>query len=117
MTSGTRRASALSIVAVAAALAMLACRADDFTEPPAGTVFVGIRDTFFTPETVTVVLGKSVRWTNEGALQHAVVADSVAWQSELISPTFWFEVLFDSAGAFTYHCSQHPGMTGTVVVQ
>ncbi len=117
MTSGTRRASALVVVAIAAALAMLACRAEDFTKPPAGTVFVGIRDTFFTPETVTVMLGNSVRWTNEGALQHTVVADSVSWQSALLAPTWWFEVLFDSAGAFTYHCSEHAGMTGTVLVQ
>lgn len=117
MTSGTRRASALLLVAVAAALAMFACRVEDFTRPAAGTVFVGIRDTFFTPETVTVMLHKSVRWTNEGALQHTVVADSAPWQSGLLAPTVWFEVLFDSAGGFTYHCSQHPGMTGTVVVQ
>lgn len=117
MTSGTRRASALLLVGTASALAMFGCGAEDFTRPPAGTVFVGIRDTFFTPESVTVLLGKSVRWTNEGALQHTVVADSVPWQSSLLAPTFWFEVLFDSAGAFTYHCSQHPGMTGTVVVQ
>ena len=117
MTSGARRASSLLVVAIAAALAMLACRAEDFTKPPDGTVFVGIRDTFFTRETVTVMLGKSVRWTNEGALQHTVVADSVPWQSGLLAPTWWFEVLFDSAGAFTYHCSQHVGMTGTVLVQ
>jgi plastocyanin len=117
MTSRTRRGSALLLVAAVGALAMFACRAEDFTKPPAGTVFVGIRDTFFTPATVTVLLGKSVRWTNEGALQHTVVADSVPWQSGLLAPTFWFEVLFDSAGAFTYHCSQHPGMTGTVLVQ
>jgi plastocyanin len=107
----------LLLVAIAAALALPACRANDFTRPPDGTVFVGVKDTFFLPETVTVVLGKSVRWTNEGALQHSVVADSVLWQSGLLAPQWWFEVLFDSAGAFAYHCSQHAGMTGTVLVQ
>ena len=117
MMSGIRRAAALLIVATAAVTALLACRADDFTRPPDGTVFVSVDDSFFLPETVTVVLGKSVRWTNEGALQHTVVADSVPWQSGLLAPTWWFEVRFDSAGAFNYHCSQHTGMTGTVLVQ
>jgi plastocyanin len=28
-----------------------------------------------------------------------------------------FEVLFDSVGAFGHHCSQHVGMTGTIIVQ
>jgi len=117
MTSGIRRASALLIVTTASVFVLLACRANDFTRPPEGTVFVGVRDSFFLPETVTVMLGKSVRWTNEGTVQHTVVADSVPWQSDLLEPQYWFEVLFDSAGAFNYHCSQHVGMTGTVIVQ
>ena len=117
MTSGIRRASALLSVATAAVLALLACRAEDFTRPPEGTVFVGVRDSFFLPETVTVMLGKSVRWTNEGALQHTVVADSVPWQSGLLEHQWWFEVRFDSVGVFDYHCSQHTAMTGTVIVQ
>lgn len=104
-------------MAGAAALAVLACRGDELGAPPPGTVFVSAKDTFFQPETVTVMLGKSVRWTNQGMLLHAVVADSEPWQSGLLAPQFWFEVLFDSAGVFTYHCSQHPGMTGTVIVQ
>jgi plastocyanin len=117
MTARVRRRTRLVLVASAAALAILACRGDDLGAPPPGTVFVSARDTFFQPETVTVMLGRSVRWTNQGALQHTVVADSAPWQSGLLAPQFWFEVLFDSAGVFTYHCSQHVGMTGTVIVQ
>jgi plastocyanin len=117
MTSRIRRAPVLLLVAGAASLALTACGAEDFTQPPPGTVFVSARDSFFQPETVTVTLGKSVRWTNQGALQHTVVADSAPWQSSLLAPTWWFEVLFDSAGVFPYHCSQHTGMTGTVIVQ
>jgi plastocyanin len=116
MTLGIRRAYVLLLGALAA-LALPACSGEDFTKPPDGTVFVSARDSFFQPETVTVALGKSVRWTNEGAVQHTVVADSVPWQSGLLAPQWWFEVLFDSVGAFGYHCSQHVGMTGTIIVQ
>jgi len=107
----------LLFVTIAAALALPAGRANDFTKPPDGTVFVSARDSFFQPETVTVMLGKSVHWTNQGAVQHTVDSDSVLWQSGLLAPQWWFEVLFDSSGAFAYHCSQHAGMTGTVIVQ
>lgn len=117
MTPRIQKVTVRGAVAIAAALALHACTANDFTRPPDGTVFVRVGDTFFQPGTVNVPLGRSVRWTNEGALQHTVVADSVPWQSGLLSPQWWFEVRFDSLGTFTYHCSVHPGMTGTVLVQ
>jgi len=117
MTSGIRRASALLLVAIAAALAPHACRTDDLSRAPEGTVFVRVGDSFFQPETMTVIPGGSVRWTNEGALQHTVISDSLLWQSGLLAPRWWFEVRFDSVSAFDYHCSQHTGMTGTVIVQ
>lgn len=117
MRSGIRSASALLLVASAAALALSACGNDDINQPLPGATFVSARDSFFQPETVTVLLGKSVRWTNQGAAQHSVVSDSALWQSGLLQPTWWFEVRFDSAGTFPYHCSQHAGMTGTVIVQ
>lgn len=117
MTARLRRMTRLLFVAGAAALAILACRSDDLGAPPPGTVFVSARDSFFQPETVTVMLGKSVRWTNQGVAQHDVVSDSGLWQSALLTPQFWFEVRFDSAGVFPYHCSLHVGMTGTVIVQ
>jgi len=106
------------LIAATVALALLGCRSDDIGQPPAGTVFVSVRDSFFLPETVTVVMpGRSVRWTNGGAVYHTVVENSLLWQSNLLPPTYWFEVRFDSSGTFDYHCSQHPGMTGTVIVQ
>lgn len=117
MTFGMRRTSTLLLVASAAVLALTACRAKDINGPAPGALLVSARDSFFQPETVTVMLGKSVRWTNQGAVQHSVVSDSALWQSGLLAPTWWFEVRFDSTGTFPYHCSQHAGMTGTVIVQ
>lgn len=101
----------------AGALTLAACSSDDIGQPAPGTTFVAVRDSFFQPDTVTVLVGRSVRWTNGGAAIHTVVSDSVLWQSPLLYSTYWFEVRFDSAGTFPYHCSQHSGMTGTVIVQ
>src|SRR5262245_20348804 len=98
MTVRTRSASLLLFVAGAGTLASPACRTDDISKAPPGTVFVTVRDSFYQPETVSVMLGRSVRWTNQGTVQHTVVSDSALWQSDLLAPTWWFEVLFDSAG-------------------
>ena len=57
-----------------------------------------------------------MRWTNEGTVNHTVVSDCALWTSTSLAPTCWFEVRFDSAGTFPYHCSVHSGMIGTVVV-
>jgi plastocyanin len=94
----------------------LACKGTDITRIRSGTVFVAARDSFFTPDTISVGVGLPVRWTNDGAVYHTVVSDSALWSSDQLAPTWWFEVRFDSAGTFPYHCSIHAGMTGVVLV-
>jgi plastocyanin len=101
--------------AVLGALALLACKAKDISSPLPGTVFAAARDSFFTPDTIRVTVGNRVRWTNEGTVYHTVVSDSALWGSDALRPTWWFEVRFDSAGTFPYHCSIHTGMIGTVI--
>mgnify|MGYP003575971881 FL=1 len=100
-----------------AVLLGVACKREDITggiRP--GTIFVAARDTFFTPDTVTIAAGFPVRWTNEGKILHSVVSDSSFWASELLTRNSWFEVTIDSPGTYSYHCSEHGNMTGTVVV-
>jgi plastocyanin len=99
-----------------AATVLLACSKKDIGGIQPGTVFVSARDSFYQPDTIHVDVGLPVRWTNEGTVYHTVVSDSALWTSDLIAPNWWFEVRFDSVGTYPYHCSQHSGMTGTVVV-
>jgi len=42
---------------------------------------------------------------------HTVESDSSLWGSNPLAPAWWFEVRFDSAGTFPYHCSIHAGMS------
>ena len=117
MTKSDQITTAPILVAAIAAFALAACQTDPIGAPPPGTTFVSARDSFFQAETVTVLVTRSVRWTNDGNVYHTVVSDIGLWQSNLIAPRTWFEVRFDSLGTFNYHCSQHSGMTGTVIVQ
>lgn len=100
---------------VAAAVAAAAC-GSEIGKPPEGTVFVAIKDNFFEPQTTTVPVGRSVRWTNEGAAAHTVVQVDLLWQSNVLHPNSWFEVRFEETGTFEYRCGVHDD-TGTVVVQ
>jgi plastocyanin len=82
---------------------------------PAGGGAVGIADFKFTPATVNVPVGGSVVWTNNDTQQHTATS-SGNFDAGAIQPGKSATVDFPTAGSFTYICSFHPFMTGTVVV-
>jgi plastocyanin len=69
----------------------------------------------FVPATLTVQVGDTVTWVNQDAPQHDVVADNGEFTSQPFDKGRSFT--FTKAGTYPYHCSIHPGMTGTVIVQ
>ena len=71
----------------------------------------------FTPDEVTVNAGTTVVWTNTDSTSHTSTADGNAWNSGTVSPGGRFTVTLQTPGTFTYHCTIHPGMVGTVVVR
>jgi plastocyanin len=96
-------------------VSLLTCKPEHVLGIRPGTLFVAVRDSVFVPDTITIKLGFPIRWTNEGAVFHSVVSDSGLFASGPLQPNAWFEVRFDNAGAFPYHCSQHAGMVGIVL--
>jgi plastocyanin len=81
---------------------------------PVGAEFLGNRA--FTPPELNVRVGTRVTWMNGDRDSHTTTSDAAGWNSGTISPGREFSFTFQSAGTFPYHCSFHPGMTGTVVV-
>jgi LPXTG-motif cell wall-anchored protein len=83
----------------------------------AATASVSMVDFNFSPATVTIQVGDTVVWTNNGAQPHTSTSDSGIWDSGIVNAGGSFSRTFSSAGSFPYHCNVHPIMTGTVVVQ
>jgi len=71
----------------------------------------------YDPQEITVKVGDTVTWVNQDAPKHDVVADNGEFKSSLFDKGQSFSFTFTKAGTYPYHCSIHPGMTGTVVVQ
>jgi plastocyanin len=73
----------------------------------------------FTPAELTVQPGTRVTWTNRDDIPHTVVnaASPPAFRSHPLDTGDTFEQLFDRPGRFSYFCSLHPHMHGTVVVR
>ena len=84
------------------------------TAPPGTSVtMAGAR---FTPPTISITSGETVRWFNDDALPHTATAVDRAWDSGNLAPGGSFERRFDHPGSYSYVCLYHAWMTGVVVV-
>ena len=88
------------------------------SNPPAATATtIGIDNFAFTPDNATTAVGTTITWTNDQKFVHTVTADDGSFDSGDMAAGATFEQTFDATGTFTYHCSSHSNMTGTITVQ
>jgi plastocyanin len=69
------------------------------------------------PTSVSVKVGDTVTWTNKDSFDHHLVGDKGEFDSGTMAAGATFSFTFKAAGTIGYHCSIHPEMIGTVVVQ
>ena len=109
----------LGIVLLSAAIGLLLTGIRMTGEASAvNTVSMG--DNFFEPLAMTVPVGTTVQWRNDGALPHTITSDVGAartFDSGIIRTGGTYSLTFDAPGSFAYHCDVHPEMTGAVVVE
>jgi plastocyanin len=75
-----------------------------------------IADFAFSPPAITVTAGESVSWHNDGPSQHSATADDHSFDTGVLSKGESGSHTFDRAGTFSYFCTVHPNMKGTVRV-
>jgi plastocyanin len=82
------------------------------------SVTVNIKGFAFTPSTTTIKQGTKVTWVNNDSVAHTVTSDSGnLLNSGTIAPGKSFSFTFTNPGTTSYHCTIHPMMKGTVVVE
>ena len=95
-------------------------RDDDDREQGAGSTAEGtvaIVDFTFDPSELTAAVGDPVTWTNEDGVAHTVTSEGEGpLDSGDIEQGAVYEATFDQAGTFSYICTIHPTMQGTVEV-
>ena len=78
---------------------------------------VTIQGYCFSPTVLYAQPGDTVTWTNRDPATHNVAGANMAWGSfEQLRRKRSVSYEFPKAGVFSYVCSLHPGMVGTVVV-
>lgn len=74
---------------------------------------VSIQGFAFDPEALTIAVGDTVIWSNDDFVAHNVAGGSFS-SGNFASGTF--EHTFLTPGEYSYLCTLHSGMTGTVTV-
>lgn len=74
-----------------------------------------IEDYKYSPAEITVKVGETVTWINKDSVKHNAKGDS--FDTGMLAKEESGEITFDSAGIFEYHCTPHPYMTGSVIVE
>jgi plastocyanin len=87
-----------------------------------GTPGPGLNEVFiqgmaFNPATITISANTTITWTNKDAIAHTVTSDTKLFDSGSIGANGTYSHTFTTAGTFSYHCTVHPTMTASVVVQ
>jgi plastocyanin len=123
------KATYWSILACAILAAVVAgCGGDDNKNPMnpgGGTPDITINITgqngssSYNPSPDTVTVGQTVAWHNANGTTHTATADNgTAFNTSGVSPGSRSGLAtMNTAGTFTYHCTIHPSMTGTLVVK
>lgn len=83
----------------------------------AATKTVKVYGTVFSPKSVTITQGDTVRWVNRDNDTHQIYAKGGQFVSPIVKPGQVFRFTFRAAGTYHYVDELHPKIAGTVVVK
>jgi LPXTG-motif cell wall-anchored protein len=117
----SRRLRLLGIMGVVALVAAFALLPVAGAAPRAETKNVSAQDFKFEPKEITINVGDTITWKNDGAAPHTAEADDDSFDSGDLAAGASFSQTFNTAGTFAYFCKYHgaaggTGMAGTITV-
>jgi plastocyanin len=113
MTHPTRRdALRLGAALVALPLTAAIARADGHST----THTVVIKSMKFTPANITIKAGDSIPWINEDRPRHSATDLNGAFDTGLLANGESATLTFGGAGQFSYRCTPHGNMRGTITI-
>lgn len=78
---------------------------------------ISVGDNFYRPATISISVGDTVTWTNDGAAQHSATADDGSFDTGIFNSGQSRSETFTSAGNIPYFCTVHgQAQSGTIKV-
>ena len=93
-----------------------------FAVPGQRQIMLLDREPFYSPPSISLQAGQTVRWRNQAMQPHTITHDGCsregkcAFHSGHLHPGEQFSVRDLTAGTYRYHCNIHPFMRGLIVV-
>jgi plastocyanin len=78
---------------------------------------VEMEDFAFVPSSLIINVGDTVEWRNRDFVGHSSTSNDGVWDSGILVRDQRWSFVFTQSGNFGYHCTPHPTMTGSIVVQ
>ena len=79
---------------------------------------IEIKDFAFNPQNITVKSGEKITWINRDEEPHTVVSVEKQFKKSTgLDTDQKFTIMAGAPGTYSYFCSVHPKMTGTIVVE
>jgi plastocyanin len=112
----------MSVFAIGAMVAAWSAAADAQQVAAAGSAEIAIENFTFLPATLSVAPGTAVTWSNHDEEPHNIVNVPAAGQprvfrSQAVDGGEKYSFVFNEPGTYSYICSIHPHMQGTIVVK
>ena len=82
----------------------------------AATKVVSIKRSSFSPATVNIVAGDTIRWRNDDSRYHQVVSTTGTFASPILGPGRTYSFTFEVAGTYKYRDALVPTSVGTIKV-
>jgi plastocyanin len=97
-------------------LAVVAAMASQMTSARCEDLAIMIDNFTFEPAQLTIKAGTAVIWKNRDDIPHTVVSAG-KFRSKTLDTDDSYSFTFTAAGDYTYFCSLHPHMKGTIKVE
>ena len=79
---------------------------------------IEIKDFAFNPQILNVKSGEKITWINRDEEPHTIVSVEKQFKkSTALDTDQEFTITAGAPGTYTYFCSVHPKMTGTIIVE
>ncbi len=113
------RWAAMALAVALMALAVIGLRSELAAAGPTASISgartVDINHFAFHPPALTIRKGTTVDFTNSSRVTHTATRGG-SFNTGPIRPGKTIGIRFNQKGSFAYHCSIHPSMHGTIVV-
>jgi alcohol dehydrogenase (cytochrome c) len=78
---------------------------------------LSMQDYYFAPQRVSVPVGTTVSWRNDGSVVHTATEQKRGWDTGDVPAGDSKSVTFDTPGTYTYSCTPHPWMVAQIRIE